>query len=91
MRREIDSKKEVVHSVKMLKCFYTNADSLLNKRAELQVDVNSYAPDVICITEFTPKVSSTPIQESELQIEGFDIFSNFGKQKRGVIIYVNKN
>ena len=74
----------------MLRCFYTNSDSLLNKRVELQAAISSYVPDIICITEFAPKSTSTLIQETELQITGYDLFSNIGNYKRGVLIYVHK-
>ena len=74
-----------------LSCIYTNADSLLNKRAELSAIIVQHAPDVICITEFAPKNTALPVQEAELQVEGFDMFSNINNCKRGVLIYTNKS
>ena len=38
--------------------FYTNADSLLNKRDNLNVFISGNEPDVILITEVLPKVHS---------------------------------
>eukprot|EP00794_Sanderia_malayensis_P016301 gene16301-17938_t len=88
---EKNKKKDDVNSVNKLRCFYTNSDSLMNKRIELQAVIVSDCPDIICITEFAPKNTSTPIQEVELQIEGYDMFSNINKLKRGVLIYTRKN
>ena len=33
------------------KLFYTNCQSVMNKRAELRVMINSLNPDIICLTE----------------------------------------
>ncbi len=74
-----------------LDCIYTNADSLLNKRTELLTIIAQHAPDVLMITEFAPKNTQLPVQEIELQIEGYDLFSNIEKHKRGVLIYTKKN
>ena len=32
-----------------------------------------------------------PVQESELQIEGYDIFTNIQEAKRGVLIYAKSS
>ena len=40
---------------KQLKCFYTNADSLINKFTELKARVESHKCMVIAITEVKPK------------------------------------
>jgi hypothetical protein len=77
-----------VNRYQNLLCFYTNADSIVNKRAELQVVIAQHAPDIICITEYAPKNSN--IAESELQVEGYDMFLNSNAYKRGVLIYVKK-
>lgn len=49
-----------------------------------------YQPDVICVTEFAPKFTVTPIQESELQIECYNLYTNIDCFKRGVLIYTSK-
>ena len=87
------NKKNVQHvnKVHKLKCLYTNSDSLLNKRLELEAAIVLYVPHIVCITEFSPKATNTPVQEVELQIEGYDLFSNVGSHKRGVLIYTHKN
>lgn len=66
---------------------YTNTDNLMNKRHELEAAISEYTPHIVCITEFAPKNTATPIQESELQITGYDLFSNIENCKRGVLIY----
>ena len=40
---------------KVLKCFYTNSDSVLNKRNELLAVIANECIDIICITETLPK------------------------------------
>lgn len=89
-RRSKKKKEQHVNSVNMSKCFYTNSDSLLNKRLELEAAIVLYSPDIVCITEFSPKFTTTPVQEAELQIQGYDMFSNTGNHRRGVIIYTRK-
>ena len=63
----------------------------MNKKQELTAIIVEYSPEIICITEFAPKHTRTPLQEAELQLEGYDIFSNIGSQKRGVIIYTRRD
>ena len=46
-----------------------------------------HKPGVICITEFTTKHCLIKVQESELQMDGYDLCSNVYYCKRGVIIY----
>lgn len=79
--------KLIVNSQKVLKCYYTNADSVFNKRAELVTAIAIHTPDVICITEAVPKNTRTKPQDSELQVEGYELFSNLERCKRGVLLY----
>jgi hypothetical protein len=69
-----------------LKCFYTNADSLINKRSELELRVFSAKPDIICITEVLPKNSETKVEDSEIQIPGYSVHSNLNEGSRGMAI-----
>ena len=71
-----------------LKCIYTNADSVLNKRKELEATIASINPDIIAITEVLPKNVKDEVQRAELEIEGFDCFANL--EGRGECIYVRK-
>ena len=72
-------------------CFYTNADSLLNKRGEFAAASTHHAPNVICVNEVVPKKAQMKAQESEFQLEGFDAHTNLPTCKRGVIIYTRKH
>ena len=68
-------------------CFYTNADSLMNKRDELAARILLDQPDLIFITEVLPKNTNSSIEMSELTIQGYGLFTNIDKEKRGVCIY----
>jgi hypothetical protein len=67
-------------------CIYTNADSLINKKAELETLVQNIRPAIILITEALPK--NTTINISELQIDEYQLSLN-NKPSRGVIIYTH--
>ena len=62
----------------------------MNKRIESEAVLSLYAPHVVCVTEIAPKVCSVPVTESELQVEGYDLFSNLDNYRRGVCIYIRK-
>ena len=49
------------YSMKSLKCWYTNADSLLNKIDGLKCRINSSQPDIVCVTEIFPKHCVTEV------------------------------
>ena len=74
-------------------CYYTNADSLSNKIGELSTSIVLTKPDIIMITETLPKNVQTAVQESELKIDGYDLFSNLDELscRRGVCIYAKTN
>ena len=75
----------------MLRCFYTNADSLSNKKNELAVVISTSKPDIIVVTEVLPKNCDVRPTEDEFQVKNYNIFSNFKDSNcsRGVIILVN--
>ena len=76
------------------KIFYTNADSLLNKRDELQVLITKYKYDIIIITEFLPKNrDKTNTAEVEFIINGYKLFHTDMHQEkmRGTLIYIKNN
>lgn len=80
---------------KNLFCFYTNSDTLLNKRAELLHVIENDKPDVICLTEVLPKNFKFHVQLSEINIDGYDCVTNIGDAQasqggRGVILYIRK-
>ena len=70
--------------------FYTNADSLMNKRQELQIRLNHLKtkPHVIAITEVKNKKSEN-INPAEFNIKGYSMYTNdLQTCSRGVAIYV---
>ena len=85
--------KKTNSPVNNLKIIYTNADSLINKRCELNQLAADREPDIICVTEILPKNSTSDVQQSEFCLDGYNCFTNIGKQnsKRGVAIYVKKS
>ena len=73
-----------------LKCFYTNARSIVNKRNELELYIMEEKPDIVAITE-TWAVDS--IDDSELKIEGYTMIRRdriLGEKTRGggVLLYI---
>lgn len=72
----------------MLHIYYTNADNLLNKRQELEVEIEVCDPDIIVITEVFPKTcSATDILDKELQLDGYQLVKGTTTDKsRGVCI-----
>ena len=73
--------------VDKLRCFYTNTDTLLNKRSELAENLSRCNPDIIALTEILDKNRSMDPEPQELAIAGFDTHSNIdGRPRRGVIL-----
>ena len=71
-----------------MSCFYSNVDSLINKRSEF-VQLVSNFPDIICLTEILPKNVHIPVLISEIDIKGYKCFSNLDiPGVRGIAIYV---
>ena len=62
------------------KCMYSNVDSLLNKRDLLKLRIKLEKPDIILISEVLPKRCITAIQESDLQLDGYDLHSNLSME-----------
>ena len=66
---------------------YSNVDSLLNKRGELDALISIYKPKVICLTEIMPKVYTNIDVNTEFHIKNYALFTN-DPPLRGVAIYV---
>ena len=66
--------------------YYTNCDSVLNKREELTLEIDNFDPDIIVLTEIFPKsIVSTEILKQELKIEGYDLLlGKVTEKSRGV-------
>lgn len=63
---------------------YTNMDSIVNKRMEFILFLSSLKnqPNVIAITEVNSKRHIDGLSESELCIEGYDMFSVHLSEKK---------
>ena len=73
-----------------INCMYTNADSLMNKLSELKAQVTQSQPMIIGITEVKPKKCRFNIVPCELQLEGYELFSNLEKDGRGICLYIHR-
>ena len=71
---------------------YTNCDTLTNKICELKLAIDSNDPDIIVLSEVTPKNNRYILQKSEIEIKGYNSYiSNFeDTNTRGVAWYVKK-
>ena len=76
---------------------YTNIDSLTNKLVDLKfflsTEYRNNPPQIIALTEVNAKSYKYPLQESELQISGYNMFSTGigDKNCRGILIYVHNS
>ena len=76
---------------------YTNCDSLLNKEAELEARIASFdtKTSIIALTELLPKMYQYRVIAPELEIPGYQLFSNYAKQEthsiRCVALYTQNN
>ena len=92
-----EKRKQSVKSVNKLKvsdqikCIYTNADCLMNKLQELKETVNDQSPHIIAITEVKPKNARYKATETELKIQGYEIFFSPPGSNRGCVIYVKSS
>ena len=75
-----------------LKCFYTNADSILNKLDEFQGRIESNDHSIIGVTEVKPKRLRLTINPAELALPGFDLFHNNTEDNgSGIALYIRKS
>ena len=76
-----------------LNCYYTNADSLINKRHEFEISITNTTPDLICITELLPKNNTIAIDSSIFTINGYNCITNIDDKscKRGLAIYTKNS
>ena len=65
------SNKNCNYGLKSLKILYTNARSIVNKMAELEILVQDWEPDIIGILETWAHDS---INDAELALEGYRIY-----------------
>ena len=72
------------------KCLYTNADQYINKRNEMKILVDENQPDIVGITELKPKNPRYEINESEIAMEGYELFHNLREEGRGLALLIKK-
>ena len=79
----------------VIKCLYTNADQFMNKRRELktQLDDEVHRPLIIGITEVLPKNSRYAVDQIELQLTDYDLFTNIDNNTngRGICLYIHSS
>ena len=82
----------LLHKLENVNCIYTNADCLTNKISELRLQVKNHNPQIVGITEVKPKNFRYQLSNSEIALEGYELFgSNLqNKTGRGVCIYIYK-
>ena len=63
-----------------------------HKTSELKLAIDSNHPDIIVLTEVTPKNNRYILQKSEIEIKGYNLYiSDFEETNtRGVAVYVKK-
>ena len=69
---------------------YTNCDSLLNKRDDLEVLICCFKPNIILLTEILPKNCLNPPEKCEFNILGYECYIPSFKHGRGVAIFVHE-
>ena len=57
------------------------------KKAELEAEITSSKPDIICLNEVCPKNSKFAVEEAQLNIDGYYIIHD-GFEHRGTCIYI---
>ena len=93
----ISAKRYQLAEGKPLKCIYTNADQLPNKRDDLLCMIADGMPDLIFVTECIPKAQVLPIDHALLDLPKYNLHANFdagehglgAKGARGICIYVS--
>ena len=55
----------------MVRCLYTNADTLTNKLDELKAVIEIECQSIVVVTEVVPKNAKDPVVGPELQIPHF--------------------
>lgn len=71
---------------------YSNVDSLLNKKQELEIVLKSFKikPPIILLTEVNYKNKDINYEINELNIPGYTMYHNIqNKGERGVATYVS--
>ena len=88
--KEVDIETDSNNIKDKIKIFYTNCDSLMNKKEEFEAILGMYKPHVAIVTEVLHKRRKLDVQKSEIQVKGYKLFTNIEeKRHRGIAIYVD--
>lgn len=74
-----------------VKCFYTNVDSLSNKKNELKILVKDFAPHVFGLTEIYPKRTRFPVTDAQFCIDGYSMITPDVRGRRGVALFIHQS
>ena len=55
----------------------------------LEIAASCHKPEIIGITEIQPKNTAMKLNTVDVKLTGFNVFGNFGKDGRGVAIYIS--
>ena len=69
--------------------YYSNLDTITNKKCERNDLINKENPDIICFIELLNKLDPN-MEKAEVTLKGYDLFLGKSPQ-RGVLIYTNQN
>jgi exonuclease III len=70
-------------------CIYTNADCLTNKISELRLQIKNHNPQIVGITEVKPKNFRYQLSNSEIALEGYELFGSNLQNKTGRGVYIH--
>ena len=83
---------EKLHKIDGIQCYYTNADSVMNKRHKLEINIEIYQPQIIGIVESS---SISSILDSEIALDGYNLFrkdkEGADSKGGGVLLYIHKS
>ena len=68
---DTSGRNEKLHDIDGIQCYYTNADSVMNKRHELEINIEIYQPQITGIVESSYNSS---ILDSEIALDGYHLF-----------------
>ena len=60
-----------------LRCLFANLDQLLHKKDNLAMLIAAIEPYIMLFTEVISKAQKHPIQETQVELEGHDIYTSF--------------
>ena len=75
-----------------IKCYYTNADGMMNKRKEIEVFIELYKPEIIGIVE---SGCNKEVLDSEISFNGYKLFRKDKEhgdgRKGGALLYIHQS